>query len=229
MRSVKSITLRILLVCTGLQLFMCDFLNAQDNSPYSRYGLGDVAPNTNIANRGMGSFAAGYAHPLSINFTNPASYSAFMSYSEEKSKRTVSGRVLFDVGMNFSWHTLREGSSPNKFTSSDALFSYMQVGVPVKKNWGLNFGLRQLTRIGYKIDDFERLHDPNTGLPIDSALTEFSGPGEFLIEMQRLRVQRECAEQHVVHLGDGPAERMVERLTLVEILEIKAGHAASPW
>jgi len=177
MRSVKSITLRILLVSTGLQLFICDLLNAQDNSPYSRYGLGDVAPNTNIANRGMGSFAAGYADPLSINFTNPASYSAFMSYSEEKSKKTVSGRVLFDVGMNFSWHTLREGSSPNKFTSSDALFSYMQVGVPVKKNWGLNFGLRQLTRIGYKIDDFERLHDPNTGLSIDSALTEFSGDG----------------------------------------------------
>jgi len=41
----------------------------------------------------------------------------------------------------------------------------------------VNFGLRQLTRISYKIDQFERLVDPVTGLSIDSAITEFSGDG----------------------------------------------------
>jgi len=160
-----------------LQLLTCSFLHAQDNSPYSRYGLGDLTPGTNIINRGMGSFSAGYSDPLSINFNNPASYSAFLSYIEERSKKATSGRVLFDVGMNFDGHTLREGSSPEKFTSSNALFSYMQIGVPLKKNWGLNFGLRQLSRIGYKINRTERLYDPVTGLPIDSSLTEFAGDG----------------------------------------------------
>ena len=177
MRSVKSTTLRNLLIAFNLQLLACSFLHAQDNSPYSRYGLGDLTPRTNIINRGIGSFSAGYSDPLSINFNNPASYSAFLSYIEERSKKAASGRVLFDVGMNFDGHTLREGSSPDKFTSSNALFSYMQIGIPLKKNWGLNFGLRQLSKISYKINRIERLYDPITGLSIDSAISEFSGDG----------------------------------------------------
>jgi len=184
MRSAKSTTLEKIsalrlkrLTVFAVFSLLSIITLAQDNSPYSRYGLGDLTPNTNIVNRGMGSFSAGYADPLSINFTNPASYSSFMSYKEERSKKIASGRVLFDVGINFDDHTLREGNSPQKFTSSNALFSYMQVGVPLKKNWGLNFGLRQISRISYKIDRNERLSDPVTGLPIDSALTEFTGDG----------------------------------------------------
>jgi len=84
---------------------------------------------------------------------------------------------LFDVGINYTSHTLREGNSPQKFTSSDILFSYLQVGVPVKRNWGLNFGLRQVTKIYYKINQFDRLYDPITGLNIDSAVTNYNGDG----------------------------------------------------
>jgi len=176
MRSVKSTTLRNLLIVCGLQL-TSSFLFAQENSPYSRYGLGDISPSTNVINRGMGGISAAYSDPLSINFTNPASYASFLSFIEERTKKAASGRVLFDVGINYTSHTLREGNSPQKFTSSDILFSYLQVGVPVKKNWGLNFGLRQVTRILYKINHFERLYDPTTGLNIDSAVTNYSGEG----------------------------------------------------
>src|SRR5678809_1816982 len=147
MRSVKSTTLRNLLIVCGLQLITCNFLFAQENSPYSRYGLGDITPSTNIVNRGMGSFSAAFTDPFSINFNNPASYSQFLAYKDERSKKIASGRVLFDVGINYTSHTLREGNTPEKFTSNDILFSYLQVGVPVKKNWGLNFGLRQVTKI----------------------------------------------------------------------------------
>src|SRR5262245_25741959 len=177
MRSVKSTTLRNLLIVCGLPLITCNFLHAQENSPYSRYGLGDMAPSTNIENRGMGSLSAAFADPFSINFTNPASYSQFLSYKEEHAKKQSSGRVLFDVGINYTSHTLREGNSPDKFNSSDILFSYLQVGVPVKKNWRLNFGLRQVTKIYYKINHFERLFDPITGLNIDSAVTNYNGDG----------------------------------------------------
>ena len=59
---------------------------------------------------------------------------------------------------------------------------------------------------------------------IDDALAEFGGLRELLVQMQRLRVQRERAEQHVVHLGDGAAERVLEGLAFVEVLEIQAGH-----
>ncbi len=184
MRSVKSTTLEKIialrlkkLTASAVFSFFCIIALAQDNSPYSRYGLGDLTPNTNIVNRGMGSFSAGYADPLSINFNNPASYSAFLSYFEQRTKKAASGRVVFDVGLNFDNHTLREGNAPEKFTSSNALFSYMQIGVPLKKDWGLNFGLRQLSKISYKINHIERLYNPVTGLSIDSAITEFTGDG----------------------------------------------------
>jgi 1,4-dihydroxy-2-naphthoate octaprenyltransferase len=64
MRLVKSTTLRNLLIICGLQLVTCNFLYAQENSPYSRYGLGDISPSTNIVNRGMGSLSAAYADPF---------------------------------------------------------------------------------------------------------------------------------------------------------------------
>ena len=57
---------------------------AQDNSPYSRYGIGDLVPGTNIVNRSMGGVTAGYFDQLSINFNNPASYSAFQAIREKQ-------------------------------------------------------------------------------------------------------------------------------------------------
>ena len=50
--------------------------NAQtENSPFSRYGLGNPVPNQNIINRGMGGFSAAYGDFQSVNFSNPAAYS----------------------------------------------------------------------------------------------------------------------------------------------------------
>ena len=78
---------RYLVAAVSLHLFVANFLFAQDNSPYSRYGLGDLHPNTNIYNRGMAGISAAYSdQPItgltdprtgkyypSINFANPAS------------------------------------------------------------------------------------------------------------------------------------------------------------
>ena len=47
--------LPVFLVACGLQLTAV----AQENSPYSRYGLGDLAPNHNVFSRGMGGISAG--------------------------------------------------------------------------------------------------------------------------------------------------------------------------
>jgi hypothetical protein len=162
-----------------LVLFPAAFLPvlAQDNSPYSRYGLGDLVPSTHIINRSMGGISAGYADHLSINFNNPASYASFETVKELKSKKLVSGRAILDLGINIENRTLSDPAVVEKFTASNALFSYLQVGMPLRKNWGLSFGLRPISRISYKQFRTERLTDPLTGLPIDSALTRFEGDG----------------------------------------------------
>ena len=48
----------ILLTFSLLTLFLG--VNGQDNSPYSRYGIGDLVPQTNIFTRGMGGLSAAY-------------------------------------------------------------------------------------------------------------------------------------------------------------------------
>jgi len=180
-----------LLLACSLQLIANSFLIAQDNSPYSRYGLGDLHPNTNIFNRGMAGISAAYSdQPIdgetdprigrsypSLNFLNPASYSRFFAIKEANTKKLKYGRMMLDIGVNFNSRTLHELNNPQSFTSSNGYFSYMQVGVPIRKNWGLVFGLRPLSTISYKIDRNERIYDSNTGAMIDSVKTQFRGDG----------------------------------------------------
>ncbi len=182
MRSAISTTLRrknnrpAKTICTALILISVQIAFSQ-NSPYSRYGIGDLTPNTNIVNRGMGGISAAYSDAFSINFNNPASYSGFKTYLEEKSGRAVSGRVLLDVGVNYESKTLRTPNNPLKFSSSYGYFSYVQIGLPLNKNWGLSFGLRPVSRINYKINQTGAIVDPITNKFIDSALTQYTGNG----------------------------------------------------
>jgi hypothetical protein len=142
------------------------FVIAQENSPYSRYGIGDIVPNQNVVNRGMGGIAAGYSDFQSINFINPASLANLKS-------------TVFDLGADVDIRTLKSNNAPQKYKSVNTLISYLQVGFPIasekmsKKGngWGVSFGLRPITRINYKIEKSERL--PN----IDSLYTVYEGNG----------------------------------------------------
>ncbi len=184
MQLVKLITpKRINTLRVKLAAFLILFFSAfqpafsQDNSPYSRYGIGDLVPPTNINSRGLGGLSAAFNEPLSINFSNPASFSSFQTDKELKSNKLKSGRAILDVGINLENRTLKDPAFAERFTASNALFSYVQVGVPLKQNWGLSFGLRPISRISYKIRRRELLYDPITSQRIDSAETLFSGSG----------------------------------------------------
>jgi hypothetical protein len=184
MQLVKLITPKIINTLHGFFLTIVILLFtavspvfSQDNSPYSRYGIGDLVPPTNVTNRAMGGISAGYTDFLSINFSNPASFAAFQGILEAKSKKLSSGRAILDVGLNFDNRTLIQPSPAKKFTASNALFSYINVGMPLRKNWGLSFGLRPISRISYNIVRNERLKDPITGSPIDSTTTSYKGNG----------------------------------------------------
>ncbi len=166
------------IICAVVLSLFTGGVFAQGNSPYSRYGIGDMVPNTNVVNRGMGGISAGYSDVLSINFNNPASYSKFQTQPLPGSNKKVrAGRVLLDVGINYDSRTLIAPNQPLNFSSSYGYFSYVQVGLPINKKWGLSFGLRPVSRINYKISRVEELIDPITGKFIDSAITNFEGNG----------------------------------------------------
>ena len=164
--------------CVAFFTFISVYSIAQDNSPYSRYGLGDMVPSSNITTRGMAGISAAYSDYTSINFNNPASYSNFFAVKEKASNKIQYGRVIMDVGINFSNRTLIAPNTPNRFTSSDLLFSYLQLGIPLRKNWGLSFGLRPISRISYLINQEQILKNPlDPNDTISSAITQFRGSG----------------------------------------------------
>lgn len=164
-------------------VFTYSLVSAQENSPYSRYGIGDIVPNQNIVNRGMGGIAAGYTNPnigdnkyitpaflfQSINLVNPASIAGM-------------NNTVFDVGGEVDIRTLKSTTSPAKYTATNTLFSYLQIGFPLAKQkwmkkgnyWGMSFGLRPISRINYKVEKNERIQSPNLN---DSLNTLYEGSG----------------------------------------------------
>ena len=152
----------VLFVACGLQMSA----NAQENSPYSRYGIGDLTPNHNIFTRGMAGISAAVIDYQSINFTNPASLATI-------------NKTIFDVAVDVNTRTLKSTVPAKKFSSVNTYISYLQIGFPLttakmrKKDmlWGMSFGLRPVSKINYKIESNERL----TG--IDSLKTLYEGTG----------------------------------------------------
>lgn len=179
MQSAKSIMLNGLqrLAIFSSVLLVSVSVGAQDNSPYARYGLGNLTPTVNSASRAMGGISAAYSDLSGINFSNPASYAGFLAHKEARSGKLQQGRAILDVGIDISNRTLIAPNTPNKFTSSDFLISYVQLGVPLRRNWGLSFGIRPVSRINYRVDRREILKDPITGNVIDSSVTQFRGSG----------------------------------------------------
>jgi hypothetical protein len=146
---------------------------SQENSPYSRYGLGDLAPNHNIFTRGMGGISAGVFDYMSnfqgmgsTNFSNPASLGNITN-------------TVFDIAAEADIRTLKSLNPVKKFTAANSLFSYLNLAFPLatekmrKKNmgWGMSFGLQPVTKINYKIEAARRLSG------IDSLYTLYEGSG----------------------------------------------------
>jgi hypothetical protein len=145
------------------------FATAQENSPYSRYGMGDLVPTQNISSRSMGGISAGLVDlslSQSFNLSNPASLGNL-------------GSTSFDFGLEVDRRTLKSNTNPDKYTANNAVVSYMLIGFPitpkrlVKKgyNWGVAFGLRPATRVNYKIIANRRIPG------VDSVNTLYEGSG----------------------------------------------------
>ncbi len=142
---------------------------AQVNSPFSRYGLGDLIANQNIHSRGMGGVATALPDTNSVNFTNPAALSNI-------------SLTTFDFGTDIFINTIKSNNTAQNYTSKDLNISYLQLAFPLyygrlsKKNrtpiaWSGSFGIKPVTRVNYKLNQ-------NTRLPgIDSVSNIFNGTG----------------------------------------------------
>jgi hypothetical protein len=143
---------------------------AQENSPYTRFGIGDVQNNYNVANKGMGGISQGFTESNSflqpLNLANPASMATIYN-------------AQFDLAADITSRSLKGNPNAANFKATNTILSYLQVGLPLTPNkWyakqkrlALAFGLKPLTKINYKVRVDERIPG------IDSAATLFEGNG----------------------------------------------------
>jgi hypothetical protein len=152
---------------------------AQDNSPYSRYGLGDVISNQHMISRSMGGINAGYADFQSVNFTNPATYGNLSYFSNYRYARTGLRSTIFDIGTEIDVRNLKNTNPVDRFSITNLTVSYLQLGIPIKikkanRNgffFGTGFGLKPVTKINYKI------YSPRRIPGVDSLGTLYEGIG----------------------------------------------------
>lgn len=166
MRSASSTMLKRINVLAVLCVGFSTLVSAQTvNSPYSRYGLGDLIPNQNILTRGMGGIGTAYYDYQAINFFNPASYGGLQ-------------RVVFDFGVEYDNLSIRTLNPSRKFSNASPIISYINIGLPLKirkkQIWSVVLGLRPMSRVNYKVLRTERLM---SGTLNDSVATLFEGTG----------------------------------------------------
>jgi len=140
-----------------------------DNSPYSRYGLGNLVSTNFGAADGMGGISTAFASNSQLNISNPASLGFLRT-------------TAFEIGLysDLSWLSTDTESS---FTA-DGNLTHMALGFPLvnplnritalKKsnfNWGAAIGLLPYSRVNYEIQT------ENVIPGVDTVLFDYSGRG----------------------------------------------------
>jgi len=113
------------------------------NSPYSMFGPGEVKGNEYFRNLGMGGISQGFRSNLSVNYLNPASYTAIDSLS-----------FVFD-GTVFS-HLYHQKLANQEQISLNSTLGNMNFAFPVTRKWKVAMGLLPWSQVGYKITDFQQ-------------------------------------------------------------------------
>jgi long-subunit fatty acid transport protein len=124
-------------------IMLVSFAKAQStiNSPYSKYGVGNLSGGFLPQNIALGNLAYGISSVggyNNINVANPASYAQI-------------GLTTFDVGARITNQNLsKNGVSEKSFNAS---LNHFLFAVPVNKKSALSFGLIPYSTLGYKFSN----------------------------------------------------------------------------
>ena len=158
-----------LLLLVLASIFFAQFTNGQNNtnSPYTRFGYGEISDQNNGEQRALGGVAIGSRSNSSINTVNPASYSVVDSMT-----------FMFDIGSSalFSRFSNQNGGK----STTNANLEYLTMQFPLAKWLGFSAGLLPYSFTGYNFssNDTAYLKDiPNNDtIPLTRT---FVGSGGF--------------------------------------------------
>jgi hypothetical protein len=112
----------------------------ESNSPFSRFGLGDLQNFTTATQFAMGGAGIGFYDYLSINVNNPASYTSILNQ-----------RFIMQTGGAHSTKLLQTSTQNQVVNSTN--FNYLMFAFPVSKFWGSSFGLLPYSEMSYSFTD----------------------------------------------------------------------------
>ncbi len=127
-----------IIVVTILLKSVFTFAQSTNSSPYSFFGIGEQAKLKSVEESSMGQIGGALNSEYHLSLTNPASYAALKWTTYVFAGGTKGNKV--DDGINSQ-------------TSSATSLTYIALGIPIKDNQGLAFGLQLNTAVGYSLLD----------------------------------------------------------------------------
>ncbi|MFV0290401.1 MAG: hypothetical protein ACK5IJ_05805 [Mangrovibacterium sp.] len=128
---------------------------AQNNTrnPFSMYGLGELKPQVNIVNSGMGNAGIGIQTNRYINMLNPASYQGIDSLG-----------VVFDSGVDGKFSTFKQGNDNSSIFNGN--FSYFALAFRISPKFAGGLGINPYSSTGYEINSSSEIEGTNLSYPI---------------------------------------------------------------
>lgn len=130
------------------------------NSPYTRYGYGQLSEQGSGNSRAMGGIAYGLRDKYQINSANPASYTAVDSVT-----------FIFDGGISLQNTNLSNGVL--KKNAKNSSFDYITMQFRASKWAAISLGLLPYSNVGYSMGEY-RSDVENTA---DASVVSYSGEG----------------------------------------------------
>ena len=137
-----------LIICIAL-FGELSFAQTLSQSPYARFGLGDVQYTTSPYLQSLGGASQAVADSNILNFNQPAALASLES-----------GVTIFEAGIN--GRATRYDFTNISSTGRTAGFAYFGLAFPIiKSKWNMSIGLNPVSNIGYLLRD--TLTDPVAG------------------------------------------------------------------
>ena len=130
------------------------------NSPYTRYGYGQLADQGSANSKAMGGVAYALRDRYQVNFANPAAYTAVDSLT-----------FIFDGGISLQNTNFSDGTL--KQNAKNSSFDYITMQFRAARWAAISIGLLPYSNVGYNIG---RTYE-NTENSIASYATQYSGEG----------------------------------------------------
>jgi len=152
-------TFRVLIAFAVLCLAHTTQAQIISNTPYSRYGLGEINENYgNIRNAGMAGVGVSAANSYQINSANPA----LLFYNS-----------ITNFNMSVAGQVKRISNDASSQLDGNANLNNLSLAVPVSKRWSAAAGLRPFSTVNYEAT----VSNPVEGNPQATIFREYVGSG----------------------------------------------------